>query len=330
MDTIPQDKINLFEGYLRGNLSNEREAELANWIKLSDNNYQIFKNYIGENQLAQPHSIETIQSWQKLRSKIIYHSSLSKSRRIINPFLLKIAAIVIIALLSGFFANQYFNEKQFSNVLNEVIIPNGKNAQIILSDGTKVDLNAGTHFKYPAVFSKKNRKVIMNGEAFFNVAKDKSHPFIIETPRFNVKVTGTAFNLNTYSEDEINSLTLHTGEVTILNNGHEFKVHPGEKYAMNTRTGKSRIEKADLNESGLWANGVVVIENANLEEICKILERRFDVQIRISNEKYKRITYKGEFKQNETLEDALNMIIETSPLKFSYELNKTKKEVTIK
>ena len=111
------------------------------------------------------------------------------------PIWLKVAAIVIITLLSGFFVNQVIQKNYYAGVQNEIIVPNGEKTQIILSDGTKVYLNAGTHLKYPAVFSRKKREVTLIGEAFFDVAKDKSIPFIIKTLRFDVKVTGTSFNL---------------------------------------------------------------------------------------------------------------------------------------
>lgn len=323
-------EIRFFEGYLRGNLSKEEEIALYDWINQSDNNYQIFKKYITENQFSQSYSEEIVQAWENLKSKITYHRTLRENRRIIIPTWLKIAAAVVIALLSGFYANQFINENRYSDVLNEIIIPNGEKAQVILSDGTKVDLNAGTYFKYPAVFSKKNRKVTIAGEAFFNVAKDKRHPFIIETPKFNVNVTGTSFNLNTYKEDEVNSLTLHTGEITISNKGQEFKIHPGERYTLNTKTNKFAIVEVDLQKSHLWTEGVIVIDNMNLDEVRKILERKFDVQIKIVEEKYKKIRYNGQFKPHETLEDVLNMIKETSPVKFKYEINMMKKEVIIK
>lgn len=330
MNTNFQNKIRIFEDYLRGNLSKKDETALADWINTSDENYQLFKKYIAENQFSQSCSGETVVAWQKLKSKIDCDISSHESRKIIIPNWLKVAAIITIAILSGFFANQLIRKDQYSSILNEVIIPNGEKAQLVLSDGTKVFLNAGTHFKYPAVFSKKSRKVIMTGEAFFEVTKDKANPFIIETPEFDVKVTGTSFNLKTYTDDEMNSLTLHTGELTIANEGREFKIHPGEKYILNTQTNESNIDKADLQKSKLWTTGVIVLDNLDLDEIGKILERKFDVQIQFSDEKYKKISYNGQFKPYENLTEILDMIKETSPIKFNYEINEAKDKVTIK
>lgn len=330
MNANPRNETRLFEAYLRGNLSKQEESKLVDWINSSEKNYREFKSYIAKNQFSQPHSEETVRAWQKLKSKITRHPVQRGSREIIISSWMKIAAIVVIALLSGFFASQIVQKDHYSQALNEIIVPKGEKAQVILSDGTKVYLNAGTYFKYPAIFSKEKREVILTGEAFFDVAKDKSNPFIIETPKFDVKVTGTSFNLSTYEEDEVNSLTLHSGELTISRQGQEYKLRPGEKYRLNIQTRKSNIETVNLQRSLLWTEGVIVIDDLNLEEIRKLLERKFDVQIKIADEKYKKIRYSGQFKSHETMEGVLKLIRETSPVKFKYEINETKDMITIK
>jgi ferric-dicitrate binding protein FerR (iron transport regulator) len=331
MDTDPQYKTDLFRNYLQGNLSEEEELRLAEWLSISDQNYLEFKKYLSENRLFQSHSNETNQAWQNTRRKIYTHFKYQVGKTAIIPDWLKIAAIIVVALVAGFYSNRIIQpDGNRQATVNEIIVPNGEKAQVILSDGTKVYLNAGTRFKYPAVFSQKKREVILTGEAFFEVTKKKSSPFIIETPRFNVKVTGTSFNLNTYREDAENILTLHTGEVIIACEDQEFRVQPGEKFVFNTRTGKSGITTTDLEKSILWKEGMTVIEDLNLEEIVKILERKFNVQIRIMDEKYKKIRYAGQFKAHETLVEILDLIKETSPVKFNYEINETKNVITIK
>jgi ferric-dicitrate binding protein FerR (iron transport regulator) len=330
MKTNPQKETRLIDGYLRGNLSKKEESMLADWIGSSDKNYQAFKKHIAENQFYQIHSEGTVLAWEKLKSKITRSRSIKENKKFVLPNWAKVAAIIVVALLSGFFANQIIRDTHYNSAFNEVIIPNGEKAQIVLSDGTKVFLNAGTHLKYPTVFSNKSRKVIISGEAFFEVAKDKAHPFIIETPEFDVEVTGTSFNLSTYPEDVLNSLTLHTGEVTIFRAGQIYEISPGEKYTLDTKIEKSNIVKADLQKSYLWTEGVIVIDNLNLEAIRKILERKFNVQIKINDEKYNNIRYSGQFKPHETLEEVLDLIQETSPLKFSYKINETKNEIIIK
>ena len=330
MNTNFPDNKHLCEGYLKSSLSKSEELKLVDWINSSQTNYLEFKKFITENQFSQSHSEETILAWQRLKAKIALCPSQRRNTITMIPTWLKVAAIVIIALLSGFFVNQVIQKDYYAGVQNEIIVPNGEKTQIILSDGTKVYLNAGTHLKYPAVFSRKKREVTLIGEAFFDVTKDKSTPFIIKTLRFDVKVTGTSFNLKTYQEDLENCLTLYSGEVTIANANREYKIRPGEKYSFNTHSQEAIISITDLQKSILWRKGVIVIEDMNLDEIRKILEREFDVQIRIADEKLKKIRYTGQFKPHETLEEILVMIGETSPVKFKYEINQTKDMITIK
>ena len=330
MDTNTRNNTDLFEGYLKGNLSKAEESKLFDWINLSESNYFAFKTYVDRNQFSQSHSEETIQAWQKLKAKIYLHHLHQPNKKIVVPDWLKVAAIVVVALLTGFFANRLVRtDYQYANAINEITVPKGEKAQVVLSDGTTVYLNAGTHFEYPGVFSENERNVTITGEAFFNVARDQSHPFVIKTPQFRVKVTGTSFDLRTYQEDEENSLTLKTGKVTILTDDRNYKVEPGEKFIFNTQTLTSKIIKADLQKSFLWREGVTVIDDLNLEEIGKLLERKFNVQIRIADEKYKTIRYTGQFKPHETLEDILDLIRETSPVKFRYKINETKDIITI-
>lgn len=210
------------------------------------------------------------------------------------------------------------------------MVPYGEKAQVFLADGTEVFLNAGSHLKYPSSFTKKNRQVILSGEAFFDVKKDPDHPFIINAPYFDVKVLGTSFNMQAYEDDMSNSLTLHSGLVWINKNGREYKVHPGEKYIYNDESKISSINMADIGKSSRWKEGTVVIENLNLDEIQKVLERKFNVQIEIMNDKLKDIKYTGQFKPHENLEEILYMIIKTSPIKFKYEENNTRDMILIR
>jgi|TARA_R110002050_G_scaffold300717_1_gene471808 transmembrane sensor len=330
MKINPQNQIRLFKGYLQGSLSQHEEISLVDWINSSDKNYQEFKEFVSQNQFAQVDSEEAVKSWRQLKEKISYRSKHKKSKRIFVPAWLKIAAIVVVALLSGFYVHLILDKNDFETFQNEVIVANGEKAQVILSDGTKVYLNSGTHFRYPSVFSRRKREVSLTGEAFFDVAANKSNPFVIETPTFDVKVLGTSFNVKTYLEDDGNTVTLHSGEVTILNEDKEYKIEPGEKYIFNTKTQQSEITKTSVEKSFLWKEGIIVIDDLNLEEICRVLERRFDVRIVIADDKYKEIRYSGQFKSHERLDEILNLIRETSPIKFNYTINGTKDEITIK
>ena len=322
---------NLFKGYLHGNLSGEQELRLGEWLTDSDQNYTEFKKYLSENRLIQSYSDETNRTWRQVRQKTFSPKRSHTARTMMISGWLKIAALIIMAMVTGFYIHSIVGaETNRQAVLNEIIVQKGEKAQVILSDGTHVYLNSGSHFRYPATFSKKKRMVTLTGEAFFEVAKDKINPFIIGTPNFSVRVTGTSFNLMTYPDDAENSLTLHTGKVFINQGKQEYAIKPGEKYILETATGMAVIKAADLQKSILWKDGIIVIDSLDLGKIAKILERRFNVQITIRNENYKKIRYAGQFKPRETLEEILELIKKSSPVKFTYEINKSGTEIIIK
>ena len=321
----------LLKRYLRGNLTDNEEATLFDWINKSDKNYKEFKNFISANQFSQEYSNETIFAWEKLKSEIDKTKQITQQKNVFVPNWIKVAAMLVFAALSGFFVNQFYQDNQLSNnTMNEVIVPNGERVQLILSDGTKVHLNSGSVLKYPSGFAKNTRNVSLNGEAIFEVFKNVSKPFLIETSGFDVRVTGTSFNLKSYNTDRERSLTLYKGGVLISTDGAEYKVTPGEKYIYDQLSHKSKILSTDIDKSGLWQQGIVNVEGMQLSEIAKILERKFGVKITIMRKEYANIQYTGQFKQQQTLEEILEIIKATSPLKFNYEFNNERNKVIIK
>ena len=321
-----------FLRYLQGTLSGNEELELVNWISLSDKNFYSFKKYISENQYFQQHSEETNAAWERTKSKLWVQSNSSKliSKRIMLKSWIKVAALIVIAFVSGVLINTSNLWKSEDYGFNEIIVPRGEKSQLILSDGSKVYLNSDSYLKYPAVFNKTERKVIFSGEAFFEIEKDQSHPFIVKTNKFKVRVTGTSFNLSTYDDDTESSVTLHSGKVTVEKDGLECKIDPGEKYIFNNNTYKYKVAKVDIGESAVWKNGLIVIDDLDLDEITKILQREFNVTIKIVDKNLKNIRYTGKFKPHETLEEVLTLIKDASPIKFKIEFNKTKDYVIVK
>jgi ferric-dicitrate binding protein FerR (iron transport regulator) len=329
MNIDSSTKTGLFDRYLDGRLSGEEEARLGEWLIEADQNYREFKAYLSQSKHFQSHTRETNRLWNAIRDKTV-----ARKRDLVKisglSAWLKVAALLVVAMTAGFYIHSFMATKPATQAsMNEIIVPKGQTARLILSDGTNVYLNSGSQFKYPAGFSGKDRRVSLTGEAFFDVAKNESSPFIISTGRFNVKVTGTSFNLSAYAEDNENSLTLHSGTVIVDQGEKEYMIKPGEKYTLAGSTGVAEIREADLLKSVLWKEGIVVIDNLDLGEIAKILERRFNIRITIMNEDYKKIRYAGQFKPRETLKDILELIRRSSPVKFTYKINESETEIII-
>ncbi|WP_139955920.1 FecR family protein [Flavicella sediminum] len=209
---------------------------------------------------------------------------------------------------------------------NELTIPYGKTFQITLSDGTKVYLNSGSFIKYPVKFLRgMDRKVSIIGEAYFDVAKDKEHPFIVTANDINVRVLGTKFNISSYPEDAITSTVLVEGAVSLYQKGKKYSnatstlLTPGKKASWHKKNNRIRIKAVNTDIYTSWIDGKIVFEHMKFHNIIKKLERHYDVKISCNNQKLFVETFTATF-DIETIEQVLNSFAKNSP--FSY----TKKE----
>ena len=202
------------------------------------------------------------------------------------------------------------------NKNNELIIPKGGEYQVVLADGTKVWLNSASRLIYPQSFMGKERRVVLSGEAFFDVTHDAERHFVVETSRMNVKVLGTRFNVNDYDDNEEVSTTLVNGSVEIVSGGQQaFRLVPGEQ-----AYGKeNELEKREVNVRlyTSWIDGKFLFNNTELEEIAKQISRWYDVEIFFSNESVKKVRFTGAIVKFKPLEDLVRMIESTSQVRFS-------------
>ena len=176
-------------------------------------------------------------------------------------------------------------------VYNTLTVPYGKRFAIKLSDGTKVNLNAGSSLRYPVKFIEgQNRQVfIEKGEAYFNVTKDAKHPFIVSNDKVNVRVLGTQFNISSYPEDSNVSTVLVEGSVSLYNIGDKYEskkatiLKPGYKADWNKNNKSINIEKADIEIHTAWINGRIILKHMKFDAIIKKLERHYNVEITNNN-----------------------------------------------
>jgi len=168
---------------------------------------------------------------------------------------------------------------------NTLSIPNGKQFGIVLSDGTKVHLNAGSSITYPTVFVKDTpRKVVLKGEAFFEVSPEKSRQFIVNVQELDVKVYGTKFNVANYNEDIETEVVLVEGSVGLSSTKNEREVkevflEPGYMGVFNKQDKNIVNQKVNTALYTSWMKGNLVFRNESFENIIKKLERHYNVAI---------------------------------------------------
>ena len=203
-------------------------------------------------------------------------------------------------------------------VYNTMRIPVGGFYQLALSDGSKVWLNSMTELRFPVAFTGEERKVYLTGEAYFEVAPDSKHPFIVVTEEgMEVKVYGTEFNMSTYQHGVVQTV-LVSGKVGIRVNatGKEVMLAPKQMAEYSEKTGMVRVEEADPYRYIAWKDGEFVFERETIEEIMERLGRWYDVKVFYENESLKQKRFTGVISRYENIEQVLRLIEGPATLRF--------------
>ncbi|NNE75607.1 MAG: DUF4974 domain-containing protein [Pricia sp.] len=224
----------------------------------------------------------------------------------------------------------YNETKQNASAIqyNELVVPYGKKFEIELSDGSHVFLNSGTKLKYPVAFIRgRERKVFLDGEAYFSVEKDVKSPFIVVTEDLNTKVYGTKFNVSSYRNEGNTSTVLVEGSVGVYrsdrgDNEAPQTLVPGERAVV--KLDKISVDKVNVQKHMAWTEGKLFFVDDEFELILKELERHFNVVInnQIMEMKHKKFT--GTFTE-ESIHDILRIFQQHTSFKYSFNNN----EITI-
>lgn len=198
---------------------------------------------------------------------------------------------------------------------NELIIPRGGENTVVLADGTTVHLNAGSKLIYPVRFIGKRRVVTLEGEAYFDVAKDEEHPFVVRTHLGEVAVLGTIFNVNAYADASVCYTTLVEGKVQFSSiNNEVVTLLPGEQAVASVNGAEKRT--VNLDEYIGWVNGVYVFNNRSLGEIMQKFERWYDIKVYYETSALQDITYSGSLKRYGTINSFLDALELTGDLTY--------------
>jgi len=202
---------------------------------------------------------------------------------------------------------------------NTIETPKGGQYEVKLPDGTEVWLNAASSLKYPASFAAlKDRRVELTGEAYFEVAKDKAHPFVVKTNNEDVEVLGTHFNINNYADEASTKTTLLEGSVQVsTKTGDRVKIKPGQQAILNP-SGNIAIEEVNVNKAIAWKNGKFVFESENISSIMRKLARWYDVEI-IYKDEFPDRTFTGSISRYDNISKILNKIMLTQAIHFKIE-----------
>ncbi len=199
---------------------------------------------------------------------------------------------------------------------NTLKVPKGGEFYLELADGSKVWLNSETVIKYPVSFGGNTRDVYIQGEAYFNVAHDKSKPFFVHSGNVNVKVLGTRFNVSAYPEEDILQTTLVSGSVKVNKGNSDVILKPSYQYSFNKLTGESEVRKVDTDLYTSWVDGKFYFKGFTFEDVVRKLERWYDFEMFYLNEEVKHMKFRGVINKHEPLEMMLRKLEKTADICF--------------
>ncbi|MBC6111882.1 FecR family protein [Pedobacter fastidiosus] len=191
---------------------------------------------------------------------------------------------------------------------NTISTPRGGQYQVSLPDGTKVWLNAATTLKYPFSFGKSERLVELNGEAYFEVFKDKTRPFRVKTAEQTVEVLGTHFNINAYADEVAVKTTLLEGSVKVTSASTTVNIHPGEQSQLSKENNNLIVDKqVDLDKEMAWKNNIFSFDNDDLQTVMRQISRWYDIDV-VYKGKIKDEKYVGEIPRSSNLSDVFEIL----------------------
>lgn len=287
--------------YLENRCSEEDFVLINEWMKESDENagelfrmeeiYQLGKFPFEEENLV-------VRAERRLGRRLEQENQKKQEVFKLRSVLRYAAAIVGVMVLAAGLA--YW----FRNKAEELVVASAAHGQVremLLPDGTKVWLNQSSVLKYPRAFEGKERHVYLDGEAYFEVARNHEKPFMVKSPAMDVRVLGTSFNIKCRPDNSFAETTLIEGEVEVKDKSDKGRITllPGQKAVLNRVTGRMQVKQVDPKMEIVWHNDLIPFEKSSIFQIAAALERFYGVKIILSPDVDSTNTYSGVLKKKD-------------------------------
>lgn len=309
----------LIISYLRGEATPDEQDELLAWLEADEKNLLYFRSIKDVYDLgrieADMRSSQLDDQWNKFLEKVL--PSRQTNRWL--PFgktMLRYAAVFVFGLVCMQLISLVFNRKDSLPQITKVETGVGERSKVSLPDGSTVWVNACSSISYDASFGEKNRTIRMKGEAYFEVEKDPSKPFLVHAEQFTFRVTGTSFNVYAFDDEDEVSLALVEGSVTAERGAYSEKLRPGEVMVYDKVRAKIAHRKLISSSYTAWRYGEMFFDKMTFEELTRRLERNFNVKFKFDNPKIKQESFGGSFRKYEPLETIMKVISTSTPVKY--------------
>jgi ferric-dicitrate binding protein FerR (iron transport regulator) len=319
------------ENFLKGKYSYNDYLQVQSWFKQLEKNEkvkeQLFIQWNGFLNDEPDADKSLLHIFEKIQYTILLEEKKQADSRFIWNSYRRVAAILLIPVLA--FSVWYYSltgegSKEDSMSLNsqgwvEINAPEGARVEFLLPDSTSGWLNGGSKLKYSSVFTR-HRNVQLSGEAYFEVNHLKKSDFVVSVFDMDVKVLGTKFDVSAYTDDSFTDVILKEGKVEI--NGKTGVFHqilsPDEKITFNRELKKITMCKVEADDFIAWKDGYLIIDDEPFGRVARKIERWYNAEIVIKDEKLKNYRFKATFK-DEPLEEVLRLIAITTPIRYHIE-----------
>ena len=316
--------IELLDRFMRGETSPEEEQLLLEWFRNSSSRNEILEFYqqrwIEASEDELPAEIQG-RMYLRIKERMleIENSHREEERKIFklrSSFSRFLPYVATILLCIGISFSSYLYTQKDLPITSEYMVSaeKGQRASVTLPDGTKVWLNSHTVLRYKSDYGVKERNVFLNGEAYFEVSKDKEHRFVVDAGEMEVEALGTSFNVKAYREDKSIVATLYNGSIQATGGEHSIILLPDQQVLFNRENRQLKVERPDnIAYSRMWRDNELAFKGETLYDIAMRLNRIYNVQIEFKSEKIKQYRFSGIIKNN-SLDNVIEIISLTAPI----------------
>jgi len=312
----------LLPRYCEGRLSEEERLEVEAWIDESEENKRVatqtFALYLAVDTVQVMKKVDTEKALLKVKGKM---SDREVRRTVWWEWTQRAAAILFIPLLTLFIWQNWKGDTGEVAEMMEVKTSPGMTTSLTLPDGTIVYLNADSKLRFPVKFAEDVRMVELDGEGYFQVAKNESSPFTVKVGEMKVSVLGTEFNILGYKEYGEIQTTLVNGKVEVSSdkNKKNYTLLPGEQAVFNKKDGIIKVSKVDISYAIAWREGLLRFRDRPLREIMDVVARWYDIEIVYEDIEVKEYLFGCNFNRHETILPLLEVLESTGTVHFKIE-----------
>lgn len=312
---------NILHRYIAGDSTQQEKEEVVRWLDADKKN---MKEFLAERKLYD------ISIWQKEQIRVAGKVAPDKKQQTLRTVAIGFSKIAAIFILAFTLAYTFLLDKKTTEPasMQTIFVPPGQRAELTLTDGTKVWLNAKTTFTFPNKFTADNRNVTLDGEGYFDVTKDPQKPFVVKTKQYDIKVLGTEFNVTAYSASSSFETSLIRGAVEVSSPLSHTKIELQPNTRTYTENGILKKGAIEHESYFLWKEGLICFFDEPVGKMIEKLELYYDIKIDVQNKELLKNRYSGKFRTKDGVEHVLKVLQLSN--KFTYTKDNDLNLITIK